>query len=53
MISNRCFSVNNLIEKPAKEKAPSNLAVLGRNILIPEIFPILISIPSGQEEKYN
>jgi UTP--glucose-1-phosphate uridylyltransferase len=32
------FLVKNLIEKPEKEKAPSNLAVIGRYILTPEIF---------------
>jgi len=32
------FLVKNLIEKPEREKAPSNLAIIGRYILTPEIF---------------
>ena len=30
-----------MVEKPAVEKAPSNLAVLGRYVLTPEIFDFL------------
>ena len=40
-ISDRLYRVKDLIEKPAKEKAPSNLAILGRYIITPEIFDIL------------
>jgi len=32
------FRVNNMVEKPAKEDAPSNLAIIGRYILTPDIF---------------
>jgi len=35
------FLVDEMIEKPNKEDAPSNLAVIGRYILLPEIFKIL------------
>ena len=37
-----------LIEKPAKEEAPSRLAVLGRYILDPEIFTILEKTGPGR-----
>ena len=37
-----------LIEKPAKEEAPSRLAVLGRYILDPEIFSILEQTKPGR-----
>ncbi len=33
--------VKGLVEKPAREKAPSNIAVLGRYVLEPEIFAVL------------
>jgi UTP--glucose-1-phosphate uridylyltransferase len=40
-ISERFYTVNNLVEKPKQEEAPSNLAILGRYILSPKIFEIL------------
>ena len=33
--------VKTLVEKPAPEKAPSRIAIIGRYVLQPEIFPIL------------
>ncbi|MGM8212329.1 UTP--glucose-1-phosphate uridylyltransferase GalU [Virgibacillus sp. W0430] len=38
---NRLYHVHDLVEKPDREKAPSNLAILGRYILTPAIFNIL------------
>ena len=38
------FNVNHLIEKPDISQAPSNLAVIGRYILTPDIFDILKKI---------
>jgi UTP--glucose-1-phosphate uridylyltransferase len=35
------FRVGNLVEKPKREEAPSNLAIIGRYILTPDIFPAL------------
>ena len=40
--------VDDLIEKPAPADAPSNLAVIGRYVLPPEIFPILRKTPPGK-----
>ncbi|OPA80644.1 UTP--glucose-1-phosphate uridylyltransferase [Paenibacillus selenitireducens] len=37
----RRYEIQKLVEKPAKGTAPSNLAILGRYILTPEIFEIL------------
>ena len=45
---NGLYKINNLIEKPSKEKAPSNLAIIGRYILTPEIFSILEKLPPGR-----
>ncbi|MFQ5899187.1 MAG: UTP--glucose-1-phosphate uridylyltransferase GalU [Candidatus Methylomirabilia bacterium] len=35
------YEVLDLVEKPAPEEAPSDLAIIGRYVLTPEIFPIL------------
>ncbi len=40
-IDDRLYTVKDLVEKPAKEKTPSNIAILGRYIISPEIFEIL------------
>ena len=40
-ISERIYQVTNLVEKPKQEDAPSDLAIIGRYVLTPEIFPIL------------
>ncbi|HSA62808.1 MAG TPA: UTP--glucose-1-phosphate uridylyltransferase GalU [Nitrospiraceae bacterium] len=40
--------VEDLVEKPAPADAPSNLAVIGRYILPPEIFPILRKTTPGK-----
>jgi len=41
------FPVDDFVEKPAREDAPSNLAITGRYILTPEIFDILDNIGKG------
>jgi len=43
----RLFEVRDLVEKPKFEEAPSNLAIIGRYILTPTIFEMLISITPG------
>lgn len=40
--------ITGLVEKPAKEDAPSNYAVLGRYLLTPEIFKILRETKPGR-----
>lgn len=47
-ISDRLFRVTDMVEKPAPEEAPSNLAIIGRYILTPDIFEILESTPAGK-----
>ncbi|MBD7938632.1 MULTISPECIES: UTP--glucose-1-phosphate uridylyltransferase GalU [Cytobacillus] len=39
--SNRRYQVNHFVEKPAEGTAPSNLAIMGRYVLTPEIFMFL------------
>ena len=47
-IGDRVYSVHGLVEKPAKEEAPSNVAILGRYIISPEIFGILADTKPGK-----
>jgi len=46
-ISDRVYKVNNLVEKPQVGVAPSNVAILGRYIITPEIFDILDNTRPG------
>lgn len=41
------YEVNDLVEKPSPEEAPSETAVMGRYVLNPSIFPVLKSIGRG------
>jgi UTP--glucose-1-phosphate uridylyltransferase len=41
------FAVKDMVEKPPPEKAPSNLAVIGRYVLTPTIFPFLEKTEPG------
>lgn len=47
-IGNRLFEVNDLVEKPKAEDAPSDLAVIGRYILTPDIFGYLENTKPGK-----
>ena len=40
--------VRDLVEKPPREEAPSNLAVIGRYVLSPTIFEVLRETPPGR-----
>lgn len=43
----RLYRIRNLVEKPKAEEAPSNLAIIGRYVLTPEIFGSIESIEPG------
>lgn len=43
----RLFRVRNMVEKPKASEAPSNLAIIGRYVLTPEIFDSLEAIGPG------
>ena len=47
-VSDGLYKVADLVEKPAPSDAPSNLAVIGRYVLPPEIFPILRRTKPGK-----
>ena len=42
--SNDTYRVTDMVEKPEEESAPSNMAIIGRYILTPDIFNILKTI---------
>ncbi len=42
------YRIDKMIEKPEPKDAPSNLAIIGRYILTPDIFDILRSTPPGK-----
>jgi len=44
----RLFRIRNLVEKPRPEEAPSNLAIVGRYVLSPEIFTALEETEPGR-----
>ena len=43
----RLFEINNMVEKPKQQDAPSNLAIIGRYILTPRVFEILSETQQG------
>jgi UTP--glucose-1-phosphate uridylyltransferase len=43
----KMFKVTQMVEKPARNKAPSNLIITGRYILQPEIFDLLVAQQRG------
>jgi UTP--glucose-1-phosphate uridylyltransferase len=46
--SNNTYQVTNMVEKPQEKDAPSNMAIIGRYILTPDIFNILKNIKPDQ-----
>jgi len=47
-IENGVYVVSDMVEKPEPQDAPSNLAIIGRYILTPDIFDILKSTKPGK-----
>lgn len=43
----RLYRIRNMVEKPKKEEAPSNLAIIGRYVLTAEIFDSIEAVPPG------
>jgi UTP--glucose-1-phosphate uridylyltransferase len=43
----RLYRIRNMVEKPKPADAPSNLAIIGRYVLTPEIFTCVESIEPG------
>lgn len=49
--SDRITEVESLVEKPNREEATTNLAILGRYIVTPDIFPILHETKPGKNNE--
>ena len=47
-IEDRVYKVKDMVEKPSVDDAPSNIAILGRYIITPEIFNILENQEAGK-----
>ena len=45
--SDRVYRIRDLVEKPKASEAPSNLAIIGRYVLTPEIFDSIESVDPG------
>lgn len=48
LIDTDLYRVTAMVEKPAPAEAPSNLAIIGRYVLTPDIFDILRDTPPGK-----
>ena len=50
-IQDGLFKISGMVEKPASEDAPTNLAIIGRYILTPDIFDILRTQEPGANDE--
>ncbi len=50
-IENSVYKVKDLVEKPKVEEAPSDIAILGRYIITPQIFKILENTKPGKGDE--
>src|SRR5690606_41931155 len=48
MIREDIYRVHSMVEKPQPEDAPSNLAIIGRYILTPDIFDLIAETEPGK-----
>ncbi|QHW35200.1 UTP--glucose-1-phosphate uridylyltransferase GalU [Paenibacillus rhizovicinus] len=50
---NGVYRIGGLVEKPSAHEAPSNLAIMGRYVLKPDIFPVLEQLERGTGGEYQ
>ena len=48
LVDDKVYKVKDVVEKPEKEKASSNIAILGRYIITPQIFEHLEHVKPGK-----
>lgn len=51
--SDNVYRINDLVEKPKKEKAPSDFAIMGRYVLSPSVFSHIRNISMGEGGEYQ
>ncbi len=51
LIREGVWRVRSLVEKPPPEEAPSDLGIVGRYVLTPDIFPVLAETPPGKNRE--
>lgn len=50
-IGENLYQIHDMIEKPPRDKAPSNLAIIGRYVLTPDLFDALLEVtPDAKSE---
>lgn len=47
-LTDRLYEIDAMVEKPPREMAPSKFAIIGRYVLVPEIFSLLENVPPGK-----
>ena len=50
-IEDGLYRITDMVEKPKPEDAPSNLAIIGRYLLTPDIFEIIENTPPGKNNE--
>ena len=50
-IKDGIYQINEMVEKPKAEDAPSNLAIIGRYVLTPDIFSIIEQTKPGKNDE--
>lgn len=48
-VADNLYEITDMVEKPAPEEAPSNLAIIGRYVLTPDLFDILAQVQPDQK----
>ena len=48
LVGDGVYQLRGVVEKPTAEDAPSNLGIVGRYVLTPEIFDVLMKTPPGK-----
>lgn len=52
-ISDRLYQIEDIVEKPSADKAPSNLAVVGKYVVTPDVFEALKKLKSNLKKNFK